>query len=75
MVLTANLFAGQIFYVTETGSGYKDGYSWANAFADVQTAIDAAYNAGGGEVWIKAGTYKYGSAMTMRNNVAIYNCR
>ena len=72
MVLTANLFAGQVFYVTETGAGNKDGSSWANAYADVQTAIDAAESAGGGEVWIAKGTYKHGSAMTMKNNVAIY---
>ena len=72
MVLTANLFAGQIFYVTETGMGNMDGSSWANAYADVQTAIDAAESAGGGEVWIAKGTYKHGSAMTMKNSVAIY---
>ena len=62
----------KVFYVTTTGGGYKDGSSWGNAYADVQKAIDAAYNAGGGEVWIKAGTYKHGSAMTIKNNVAIY---
>ena len=72
MVLTANLFAGQIFYVTETGMGNMDGSSWANAYADVQTAIDAAESVGGGEVWIAKGTYKHGSAMTMKNSVAIY---
>ena len=72
MVLTANLFAGQIFYVTETGMGNMDGSSWVNAYADVQTAIDAAESAGGGEVWIAKGTYKHGSAMTMKNSVAIY---
>ena len=41
-------------------------------YGDVQTAIDAAESAGGGEVWIAKGTYKHGSEMTMKNNVAIY---
>ena len=62
----------KIFYVTTTGGGYKDGSSWGNAYADVQTAIDSASSSGGGEVWIAKGTYKHGSAMTMKNNVHIY---
>ena len=69
LTLLAN---GATYYVVPNGAGNKDGSSWANAYADVQTAIDSAYNAGGGEVWIKKGTYKHGSAMTMRNGVAIY---
>ena len=31
-----------IVYVTEGGSGNRDGSSWGNAFADVQSAIDKA---------------------------------
>ncbi|MBO5255651.1 MAG: immunoglobulin domain-containing protein, partial [Opitutales bacterium] len=61
-----------ICYVVEGGSGDMDGTSWENAFAKVQPAINVAHNMGGGEVWIAQGTYKYGSAMTMKNNVAIY---
>lgn len=43
----------------------------------IQDAIDTAANLvekvkEPTEVWIKAGTYKNGSAMTMKNNVAIY---
>ena len=64
-------FSG-VVYVVPNGAGSKDGTSWANAFADVQTAIDSASSAGGGEVWIAAGTYKHGSPLTMKNNVAIY---
>ena len=70
--LTALVASGATYYVVEGGAGSKNGTSWANAYADVQTAIDSAYNAGGGEVWIKKGTYKHGSAMTMKNKVAIY---
>lgn len=76
VLLASNLFAGQIFYVTETGAGNKDGSSWSNAYANVQSAIDAAASVATSEspseVWIAKGTYKHGSAMTMKNNVAIY---
>ena len=70
--LTSLVASGVTYYVVPNGAGSKNGTSWANAYADVQTAIDSAYNAGGGEVWIAQGTYKHGSKMTMKNNVAIY---
>ena len=72
LFLTALVASGATYYVVPGGAGNKNGTSWANAYADVQTAIDSAYNAGGGEVWIAKGTYKHGSAMTMKNNVHIY---
>jgi len=34
-----------------------DGASWETAFPSMQTAIDAAYAAGGGEVWVREGVY------------------
>ncbi len=70
--LTALVASGATYYVVPGGAGSKNGTSWANAYADVQTAINRASSAGGGEVWIAKGTYKHGSAMTMKNNVAIY---
>ena len=70
--LTALVASGATYYVVPGGAGSKNGTSWANAFADVQRAIDKASSDGGGEVWIKKGTYKHGSAMTMKNNVAIF---
>ena len=60
------------FYVVPNGAGYKDGSSWNNAFANIQTAIDAASATGGGEVWIKAGVYKNGSSILMKSYVSIY---
>ena len=69
--LTALVASGATYYVVPGGAGNKNGTSWANAYADVQTAIDSASSAGGGEVWIAKGTYKHGSEMTMKNNVAI----
>ena len=70
--LTALVASGATYYVVPNGAGSKNGTSWANAYADVQTAIDSASSDGGGEVWIAKGTYKHGSEMTMKNNVAIY---
>ena len=70
--LTALVASGATYYVVPGGAGSKNGKSWANAYADVQTAIDSASSSGGGEVWIAKGTYKHGSEMTMKNNVAIY---
>ncbi|MBR6389691.1 MAG: right-handed parallel beta-helix repeat-containing protein, partial [Opitutales bacterium] len=68
--------AGERFYVATSGSDTNDGKSWAAAFADVQTAIDAAAaaatRASPSEVWIAKGTYKHGSPLVMKNNVAIY---
>lgn len=60
IVCTASsLFSQSIWYVTEGGAGYYDGSSWANAFPgdSLQTAINAAYDNGGGQVWVAEGTY------------------
>ena len=71
-----NLLFGEVFYVSTTGSDSNDGKSWETAFADVQTAIDAAYATAStgnpNEVWIAGGIYKHGSSLKMRNNVEIY---
>lgn len=34
-----------------------DGRSWLSAFQDIQSAVDTAIRAGGGEIWVAAGTY------------------
>ena len=49
-------------YVTPTGAGNKDGSSWANAFAGIQAAVDAAdaaYDADGTlhDILVGDGTY------------------
>ena len=43
--------------VTPDGSDANDGSTWALAKATVQNAIDTAWVEGGGEVWVKQGTY------------------
>ena len=46
-----------VWYVTPDGSDLSDGKSWETALAGIQTALDAAYETGGGEVWVAEGTY------------------
>ena len=68
LVTLAALFAalttafGATLYVTPTGAGSQDGSDWANAFAGIQAAVDAAdaaYAADGTlhEILVGDGTY------------------
>lgn len=56
----------------------SDGLSWKTAYSDVQQGIDAAAKAGGGEVWIAAGSYTPGSnddrsnTIKLQEKVALY---
>jgi len=72
--LSAN--AATIF-VRPGGAGAQNGTSWANAYAEVQTALTRA--PGGSEIWVAAGTYRPdlgtndpAMRFSLRNNVAIY---
>ncbi len=59
---------GGVIYVTPSGVDSAAGTSWSNAVASVQKGIDLCSSAGGGEVWVQAGTYtKVGSAATVAN--------
>lgn len=49
-------------YVNPGASGTNDGSTWANAYTDLQTAIDSAD--AGSELWIIAGTYVPGDVAT-----------
>ncbi len=44
-------------YVDTAGCDSSAGTSWNSAVATVQKGVDLASNAGGGEVWVAAGTY------------------
>jgi len=47
-------------YVDVSATGNNDGSSWANAYSDLQTAIDNSPS--GSQLWLVAGTYSPGSA-------------
>ena len=59
---SATTLFGSTLYVTPTGAGNKDGSDWANAFAGIQAAVDAAdaaYAADGTlhDILVADGTY------------------
>jgi hypothetical protein len=65
----------QKYYVNgESSAANPDGRSWESAYADLQSAVDAAFAAGGGEVWVAAGTYTATTdpVLTMKEGVALY---
>ncbi len=59
-----------------TGAG--DGSSWTDAYTTLQAAIDGAETAGGGEVWVKTGTYApttgsdRSARITLKDGVSLY---
>ena len=53
---TSRFMADDTLYVDETaGGGANDGASWADAFTDLQSALDAAVESD--QLWIASGTY------------------
>ena len=50
-------FMPVIVRVRPDGNDANDGSSWESAKRTVQAGIDSASNAGGGDVWVAAGTY------------------
>ena len=59
-----------IVRVSPAGDDANDGSSWASAKRTVQAAIEAALVAGGGEVWVKGGTYY--ERIVLRNFVYLF---
>ncbi len=56
--IKAKTYGGNIVYVDAARtSGKRDGLSWSTAFGDLTRAINKTNAAGGGELWLKAGTY------------------
>jgi len=50
--------SASVWYVDkDNSSGDEDGRSWGTAFSTIQPAIDAAFEDGGGEVWVAEGVY------------------
>jgi hypothetical protein len=56
VVLCADATAA-VWYVDKDNTGPENGTAWATAFNTIQEGIDAAYAAGGGEVWVAEGVY------------------
>ena len=59
-------------YVKANATGANNGTSWANAYTNFQTAVNASSS--GDEVWVAAGTYQpaSGQNFNMKEGVKIY---
>ena len=67
-----------VWYVDKNNQGGKTGASWSEAFTTIQEAVDAASNAGGGDVWVRTAIYEENrspdpaGALIMKENVHLY---
>lgn len=61
-----------IYYVSKTGSGSKDGSSWANANNNLQGAINIVSTQNNRQIWVKKGTYDISSTLSLKNSVYLY---
>ena len=62
----ANVFTDGIIYVTQTGSGIKDGTSWDNAMDDINDALNTAFAYSMINIWVAEGVY-YGDGISNNN--------
>jgi len=58
--------AGSVVYVNAAAGGADTGANWADAFTDLQAALEAAVAPGGGvtQIWVAGGTYRRRSGRT-----------
>lgn len=75
-ILFCSFSHATVFYVSTTGNDSNDGKSWETAYANVQTAIDAAAkvatSSSPAQVWVAKGTYAHGSEMLMKSYIEVY---
>jgi hypothetical protein len=57
LLLLSLCLPARVIYVAFDATGLGDGTSWANAFPDLQDAIDSAVGDGEDSLFVKAGTY------------------
>lgn len=71
LFIISNLNAS-VINVDISATGADNGSSWADAYVDFQTAVNAASS--GDEVWVAAGTYQAasGQSFSMKEGVKIY---
>lgn len=58
------------YFVAATASGANNGSTWADAYTDLQTAIDHA--AFGDSLFVKKGVYNLTATISMKDSVKIY---
>ena len=74
----AGIAHGATWYVDRDAAADGDGMSWASAFREIQPAVEAAGDAGGGDVWIAEGLYNTagnpstGTIVALREGVSLY---
>lgn len=54
---TCATFAGNIAYVNFAATGLNNGTSWANAFTNLESALNVSRNCGVTQIWVAKGTY------------------
>lgn len=75
-VTTVAFAGGNVVYVNWAATGSNDGSSWADAFRDLQDALDDAI--AGEEIWVASGVYKPETGTNplatflLRNGVSVY---
>ncbi len=74
-----SVYVANTIYVNPLATGTNNGITWANAFTDLQTALDAARNCTNiTQIWVSAGTYLPTTTtdrtinFTLINGVTIY---
>lgn len=66
-----------VWHVDVNSASSGNGTSWATAFRSIQAGVDAAFDDGGGEVWVKEGLYMEtpsdpAGSIVMREGVHLY---
>lgn len=73
LFMTSLLANASLIYVDKNASGMNDGTSWANAYTEIQMALDLSV--AGDEIWVAQGLYITSSSTGFRfqkNNISFY---